>query len=261
MTTQTTILAEDKQTGMFSRVAIFAYGVGAYLLFQVTALVSIAFLGNFGLANTMDGVPRVPVGTAVAINLALLTIFALQHSVMARPAFKRWWTKFIPEAAERSTYVLLSNIAMLLLCWFWQPIGGTAWDVADPTARAVIYGIYGAGWMMVVAATFLVDHFQLFGLQQVYHNLIGRRFEERDFQATSAYRFVRHPIYVGWLTVFWAAPTMTSAHLLFALATTAYILVAIQLEERDLAARFGTRYTEYRKSVPMLIPGLGRRSI
>ncbi len=240
------------------RIGIFAYGVICYALFHLTAVVSVAFIGNFGLANTLDSAPREPVGYAVAVNLALLTVFALQHSVMARPAFKRWWTKIIPPAAERSTYVLLSNLAVLLLCWQWEPIGGTVWQVANPTVRAVVYTLYGAGWIGLVAATFMIDHFHLFGLRQVYSNLVGRECVEKTFFTPGPYKHVRHPIYVAWLTIFWAAPTMTMSHLLFALATTAYILIAIRLEERDLEDTLGAPYAKYRRTVPMLIPAFRR---
>ncbi len=246
--------------GLFSRVTIFGYGVLSYVMFLATAGVGAAFVGNFGLAKTIDSVPTSTVGRAVAMNLVLLTVFALQHSVMARPAFKRWWTQYIPQPAERSTYVLLSNAAMLAICFFWEPIGGTVWSVENPTARAAIYTLYGAGWVSLVAVTFCIDHFHLFGLRQVYSNLVGIPCVEKTFFTPGPYRVVRHPIYVCWLTIFWAAPTMTSAHLLFALGTTAYILVAIQLEERDLEEMLGEPYAEYRKTMPMLIPSFSKRS-
>ena len=248
-----------EESSLVSRAAIFVYGVGSYVLFLVTAGVGAAFLGNFGFTRTVDSAPTGPVGWAIAVNLGLLTVFALQHSVMARPAFKRWWTQFVPQAAERSTYVLLSNLAMLAICFYWEPIGGTVWSVADPTLRAAIYTLYGAGWVGLVAATFCIDHFHLFGLRQVYCNLVGTECAEKTFHAPGPYRVVRHPIYVGWLTIFWAAPTMTAAHLLFAVTTTAYILIAIQLEERDLESALGEPYAKYRKTVPMLVPGLSSK--
>lgn len=243
--------ATSSQAG---RIAISAYGTASYVLFLVTAVLAAAFIGNFGLERTIDSAPQAPVGWAVTIDVLLLSLFALQHSVMARPAFKRWWTTIIPPAAERSTYVLLSNLAVLLLIAFWEPIGGTIWSVSNPTLRAAIYALYAAGWLGLVGATFCIDHFHLFGLRQVYCHLVGRECVEKTFRTPGPYRLVRHPIYVGWLTIFWAAPTMTAAHLLFALATTAYILVAIQLEERDLEDRLGEPYARYRKTVPMLVP-------
>lgn len=245
--------------GVIGRTAIFLYGFGSYLSFLMTAGVSAAFIGNFALARTMDSSPTVPVGRALAINTALLTVFALQHSIMARPAFKRWWTGIIPPAAERSTYVLLSNVAILALCWFWEPIGGTVWAVSNPTLSSAIYVLYGAGWIGLVGATFCIDHFHLFGLRQVYAHLTGTDCVEKSFRQPGPYKFVRHPIYVCWLTIFWATPTMSAAHLLFALATTAYILIAIQLEERDLESMLGDPYANYRKTVPMLIPRLAQR--
>jgi protein-S-isoprenylcysteine O-methyltransferase Ste14 len=176
---------------------------------------------------------------------------------MARPAFKRWWTRIIPQAAERSTYVLLSNVAILALCWFWEPIGGAVWTVSNPTLSGAIYALYAAGWIGLVGATFCIDHFHLFGLRQVYAHLTGGECVEKSFRQPGPYRLVRHPIYVCWLTIFWATPTMTAAHLLFALATTAYILIAIQLEERDLESVLGEPYARYRETVPMLIPRVG----
>jgi methanethiol S-methyltransferase len=238
------------------KVAIFLYGLGSYGLFLATALIAIAFIGNFGLTRTMDSAPTASVGRALAVDLLLLTAFALQHSVMARPAFKRWWTRIVPPAAERSTYVLLSNLAILALVAFWEPIGGTVWSVSSPALRTAVYTLYGAGWVGLVAATFCIDHFHLFGLRQVYCHLVGRDCAEKSFRTPGPYRLVRHPIYVCWLTIFWAAPTMTAAHLLFALATTAYILIAIQLEERDLEHTLGKPYARYRRTVPMLIPRL-----
>ncbi len=243
--------------GLVGRIAIFLYGLGSYASFLLTAGVSAAFIGNFYLARTMDSAASAPVGRAVTINLALLAVFAIQHSVMARPAFKRWWTRIIPEAAERSTYVLLSNAAILALCWFWEPIGGAVWTVSNPTLSSAIYALYAAGWIGLVGATFCIDHFHLFGLRQVYAHLTGGECVEKSFRQPGPYRLVRHPIYVCWLTIFWATPTMTAAHLLFALATTAYILIAIQLEERDLESFLGEPYARYRKTVPMLIPRVG----
>lgn len=244
---------------MIGRIGAFVYGVACYGLFLFTAVVAAAFIGNFGLENTMDGAPRVAVGWALVVNLGLLTVFALQHSVMARPAFKRWWTQYVPAPVERSTYVLFSNLAILALCWFWEPIGGTVWHIENPVLRAAVYTLYAAGWIGVVSTTFLINHFDLFGLRQVWLYLKGEPYTVLPFRTPGPYRMVRHPLYIGWLTVFWAAPTMTVAHLMFALATTAYILIAIQFEERDLEDVFGARYTHYKESVPMLVPVGGKR--
>jgi protein-S-isoprenylcysteine O-methyltransferase Ste14 len=183
----------------------------------------------------------------------------VQHSVMARPAFKRWWTRLVPEAVERSTYVLLSSLALLAMFLFWEPIGGVIWSAPDGLARNAVIGLYLFGWGLLLYSTFLIDHFDLFGLKQVWRRLKGGAYREPEFYTPSLYRLVRHPLYVGWLIIFWAAPTMTVAHLVFAIGTTAYILIAIQLEERDLVATFGERYLAYRRTTPMLVPRLWPR--
>jgi protein-S-isoprenylcysteine O-methyltransferase Ste14 len=237
---------------------VFAFGVVSYGLFLGVFLYAIGFIGGFFTPTTLDGAPQRPFVEALAIDLALLGLFAVQHSVMARPAFKRWWTRIIPEAAERSMYVLLSSLALVALFAFWEPIGGTIWSTAG-AARAAVIALYLFGWALLLYTTFLIDHFDLFGLRQVWNRLKGNKYEPPKFYTPTLYRIVRHPLYVGWLTIFWAAPTMTVAHLVFALATTAYILIAIQLEERDLVAAFGDTYTEYRRNTPMLIPRLSRR--
>jgi len=235
------------------RLAIFVYGLACYAIFFITFLYAIGFLGNFMVPESIDSVRQVPFGQALIINLALLTVFALQHSIMARPAFKRWWTLLVPESAERSTYVLLSSLAMILLFALWQPMGGVIWDVDSPVARVAIYAAFGFGWALLLFSTFLINHFDLFGLRQVWLVLLGKPYTSLEFGTPLLYRYVRHPLYVGWLFTFWAAPTMTVAHLIFALATTAYILIAIQFEERDLVAAH-PEYAEYRRRVPMLIP-------
>jgi protein-S-isoprenylcysteine O-methyltransferase Ste14 len=243
-----------------SRVLIFAYGVVCYALFLAVFLYSIAFIGNFGVVPTTLDSPRPgPIGTALAVDLALLSLFALQHSGMARPGFKRVFTRIVPEAAERSTYVLLSSICLALLYAFWQPIGGTVWEVTSPGARLALWALYFAGWGLVLYATFLIDHFDLFGLRQVWLALRGRPSMHDPFRTPSLYRHVRHPLYVGWFIVFWAAPVMSVGHLVLALVTTAYILVAVVLEERDLVARFGDTYRRYQESTPKFLPRLGGR--
>jgi len=216
----------------------------------------VAFLGNFGIERTIDGTAMIPFGQALLVNTALLALFAVQHSVMARSGFKQWWTTFVPKPVERSTYVLFSSAALLLLFSLWQPMGGTVWEIQDSIVRGVIYGVYAGGWLLILATTFLINHFDLFGMRQVWLNLKGQPYIPLKFSTPGLYRYVRHPLYVGWLLTFWATPTMTAAHLVFAVATTAYILIAIRLEERDLVAVHGSAYDEYRKQVPMLVPAL-----
>lgn len=246
---------------MFSRISIFAYSVVSYVMFLGVFLYSIGFIGGFAVPTTLDGEVQMSFMAALAINLGLLSAFAVQHSVMARPAFKRWWTKIIPAAAERSTYVLLSNVCMIVLFLAWQPLPGEIWNIGNPAARNAVWGLYGLGWLTLLVATFLINHFDLFGLRQVWHNLRGTKLTPLPFQMKTAYRFVRHPIYVGWVIIFWAAPTMTLTRLIFAVVTTVYILVAIQLEERDLMEEHGKSYANYRSHVPMLIPALSARSV
>jgi len=240
------------------RIAVFVYGVISYAVFFCTFLYAIGFVGGFLVPTTLDGQPMVGLWQALAIDALLLGLFAVQHSVMARPAFKRWWTRIVPPAAERSTYVLFSSLALIALFAHWQPIGGLVWDVQDPVGRAVLYALFAFGWLLVLTTTFLIDHFDLFGLRQVWLHLRGKQYTAPRFVMPGPYRIVRHPLYVGWLFAFWATPTMTAAHLVFAVATTAYILIAIQLEERDLIDAHGRDYAEYRKRVPMLIPRLAR---
>lgn len=241
---------------MFKRISFFSYGVISYAIFFASFLYAIGFVGNFLVPTTLDAQPTGSTGMAILINLGLLTVFAVQHSVMARPWFKRMWTKLVPQVIERSTYVLFSSVLMFALFWQWRPMGGEIWSVGDSTLRAVIYSVYGLGWAILLLSTFLINHFDLFGLRQVWLQLIGREYTPLRFGTPFLYQIVRHPLYVGWLTIFWATPTMTAAHLLFAVMTTAYILVAIQFEERDLIAEHGDRYRSYRERVPMLIPVL-----
>jgi protein-S-isoprenylcysteine O-methyltransferase Ste14 len=188
------------------------------------------------------------------MNLGLLVLFAVQHSVMARPAFKRAWKRVVPEPIERSTYVLASSLALILLFWQWRPMGGVVWDVEAPFARLVLYAVCGAGWSTVLVSTFLINHFDLFGLRQTWLYFRAKEYTPIAFRTPGPYRWVRHPLYVGWLLAFWATPTMTAAHLVFALATTGYILTAIQLEEQDLINVYGATYRRYRQRVPMLLP-------
>ncbi len=241
---------------MFKRVTVFTYGVVSYLVFFASFLYAIGFIGNILVPKSIDSAPTVPFWTAVLINSLLLGIFAVQHSVMARPAFKRWITRYIPRETERSTYTLTASLLLIALFVWWQPMGGVIWNVTDPVGQAVLYGLYGFGWATVLVATFLINHFDLFGLRQVWLQLVGKPYTPLRFKTPGPYRLVRHPLYVGWLFVFWATPTMTAAHLLFALLTTGYILIGIRLEERDLL-KAHPEYAGYRKHVPMLIPRLG----
>jgi methanethiol S-methyltransferase len=207
---------------------------------------------------TMDGAPRAGLGLAAGIDVALLGVFALQHSLMARPFFKRWLTRAIPESAERSTYVLFSSLALIALFYFWQPLGGEVWKVQDPAWMTVLYVLFACGWLLVLVSTFLINHFDLFGLRQVWLQMRGQPYRALKFGTPGPYKLVRHPLYLGWLFAFWATPTMTGTHLLFAAMTTAYILVAIRLEERDLVAALGDDYARYRREVPMIVPRFGR---
>lgn len=241
---------------MTGRVLVLAYGVAGYALFLATLLYAVGFIGGFLTPTRLDGPREGSFVAAVAIDVALLALFAVQHSGMARPAFKRWLTRFVPPAAERATYVVLSSAALLLLFAFWRPLGGVVWETTD-AARVAVYAVYAAGWALVLVTTFLIDHFDLFGLRQVVLYARGEPYPAARFVTPGPYRVVRHPLYVGWITVFWAAPTMTAAHLLFSAGTTAYILVAIRWEERDLAAEL-PEYEAYRRRVPMLIPRLRR---
>jgi protein-S-isoprenylcysteine O-methyltransferase Ste14 len=236
------------------RWSILLYGIVNYLLFLGVFLYMVGFLGGLGVPKGIDGPAGPSLIEAVIVNLLLLLVFGLQHSVMARPAFKQWLTKVVPEPIERSTYVLFSNLALALLFWQWRPMGGIAWDIQQPALRAATWCLFAAGWMTILLSTLLINHFDLFGLRQVWLNFRGRPYTSLPFGTPGLYRYVRHPLYVGWLLAFWAVPTMGFAHLAFAVGMTAYILIAIQFEERDLIRYFGKGYEEYRRRVPMLIP-------
>jgi methanethiol S-methyltransferase len=232
----------------------FLYGLASYIAFFVTILYAIGFVTGLLVPKTIDTGTEVTTTQAFGINLALMSIFALQHSVMARKPFKRWWTRLVPPAIERSTYVLLSSSALLLLFWQWRPLPQVVWHIENPGIALAVTGGSLLGWVIVFSSTFLINHFELFGLHQVTNNLTGRSMPVPRFRTPVLYGFVRHPIYLGFIIAFWAAPTMTMGHLLFAAVTTAYILIGIMLEEQDLVDLFGDDYRRYRERVSMLIP-------
>jgi protein-S-isoprenylcysteine O-methyltransferase Ste14 len=235
-------------------IAAVLYGSLVYLVFSVTLLYAIAFVGNLPVPKTIDSGEPGPVAIALLVNVLLLGVFAIQHSVMARPAFKRWWTLFVPKPVERTTYVLLSSLALLLLYWQWRPMPETIWSVTNPTGALVLVAISWAGWGLALLSTFLINHFELFGLRQVFARLRNQALPSPEFKTPLFYKHVRHPLYLGFLMAFWATPTMTAGHLLFAVATTGYILIGITFEERDMIAVFGDQYRRYREQVAMLIP-------
>lgn len=237
-----------------NRILAVTYGVLSYLVFLAAFLYSVGFVGNFIVPKAIDSGQEGSIAAAVLVDTLLLLIFAVPHSVMARPAFKRWWTRSVPTPVERSTYVLVSSLALGLLCWQWRPVPAVVWQVTNPTGRSLVLAVFWVGWLMVLVATFLIDHFDLFGLRQVYLYASGRPYTPVGFKVLGLYRRVRHPIMLGFLLAFWAAPTMTAGHLLFAGATTVYILIALQLEERDLVSFHGELYQGYQRRTGMLLP-------
>ena len=238
-----------------TRFIAFIYGLLCYAAFGVSFVYAIGFVSGLFVPTTIDIGKSAPVTAAVIIDRLLLSVFAIQHSVMARRSFKAWWTKMVPQSVERSTYVLASSLALALILWQWRPIPAVVWRITDPSLVDLVMALAIIGWVMVVGSTFLISHFELFGLLQVTSNLTGRPPPEQRFRTPLFYRFVRHPLYLGFVLAFWAAPIMTAGHLLFAAVTTAYILVGIWFEERDLIAQFGERYHRYRSQVGMLLPG------
>jgi methanethiol S-methyltransferase len=244
---------------MHKHLLYLLYGVLAYVIFLATFLYAIGFVGGFVVPTQLDAPSRESFGVAVGVDLGLLALFALQHSIMARKWFKERWTQIIPWALERSTYVLCASLALSVLFWQWRPIGVVVWSIHEPYGRLAVEMLCAAGWLTVLATTFLINHFDLFGLRQVWLPLVGRPYAPVSFRTPLPYRVVRHPLYLGFLIAFWATPRMTLAHLLFAVSTTAYIVLAIQFEERDLIREHGSRYQTYRRRVPMLVPSLLRR--
>jgi protein-S-isoprenylcysteine O-methyltransferase Ste14 len=243
---------------MLYRILTLVYGVICYLIFFATFLYAIGFVGNLVVPKSIDTGLQASVAEALTVNLVLLGLFAIQHSVMARPAFKRWWTRFVPSHVERSTYVLASSVALILLFWQWQPMVGVVWDVQHPAAVAVLWVLFGVGWVLVLISTFLIDHFDLFGLRQAFLYATSTPYSPPPFRSPALYRFVRHPIMLGFLIAFWATPTMTWGHFLFTVMTTAYIFIGVSLEERDLKNAFGGTYEEYRQQVSMIVPWFTR---
>jgi protein-S-isoprenylcysteine O-methyltransferase Ste14 len=240
--------------GRMLKFTAFLFGAVAYFTFSFTILYAIGFVSDMVVPKAIDTGPKSPLFEALAVNLALMALFAIQHSVMARKGFKQWWTRFIPRPIERSTYVLLSSLALLLLFWQWRPMPAVLWHIEEPEMAATVAILSFVGWVIVFTSTFLINHFELFGLHQVANNLTGRQMPTPTFRTPLFYNFVRHPIYLGFIIAFWAAPTMTVGHLLFATVTTAYIFIGILLEERDLIDMFGDEYRRYKERVSMLFP-------
>lgn len=240
------------------RMLVLLYGIIAYAIFFLTFLYLIGFLGNAIVPKSIDSGPATATALAVLINVLLMSLFGIQHSVMARPAFKKRWTRVVPAPIERSTFVLLASLILVLLYWQWRPLTQVVWDVQAVWGQYLIWGLFAAGFLLVLLSTFVIDHFDLFGLRQVLLNMRREAYTHPGFKVTYFYRFVRHPLYSGFLLAFWATPHMTLGHLLFSVATTGYIFIGVFLEERDLAAHHGSTFEQYRREVPMIVPVPGR---
>jgi methanethiol S-methyltransferase len=256
--TQIQAIGEETKGGPAGRFLAFVYGFASYAIFFVTFLYAIGFVSGLMVPKTIDSGAVGPMPEAVIIDLLLMSVFAIQHSVMARKQFKQWWTRFVPKPVERSTYVLFSSLALVLLFWQWRPIPAVVWEIPNPAIAMALLGLSFIGWLIVLTSTFLINHFELFGLHQVTNNLTGHPMPELRFRTPLYYKFVRHPIYLGFIIAFWAAAVMTTGHLLFAAVTTAYIFVGIFLEERDLVDLFGDDYRRYKDRVSMVLPWRSR---
>jgi methanethiol S-methyltransferase len=252
--TQIQAIGEETKSGPVGRLLAFVYGFASYAIFFVTFLYAIGFVSGLMVPKTIDSGAVGPMPEAIIVDLVLMSVFAIQHSVMARRQFKQWWTRLVPKSVERSTYVLFASLALVLLFWQWRPIPAVVWEITNPAIAMVILGVSLIGWLIVLTSTFLINHFELFGLHQVANNLTGRPMPEPRFRTPLYYKFVRHPIYLGFIIAFWAAAVMTTGHLLFAAVTTAYIFVGIFLEERDLVDLFGDDYRRYKDRVSMMLP-------
>jgi methanethiol S-methyltransferase len=237
------------------------YGIIAYAIFFGTFCYAVGFVSTLVVPKHIDSKPQSSLAFALLVNAGLLSLFALQHSIMARPAFKKWWTKFIPEQIERSTYVLLASLCLLLLFWQWQPLGGIIWQIKSETAQVLLNSLCMVGFGIVLISTFLINHFDLFGLRQVWMYFTGKKYEPLSFKIPFFYKYVRHPLYLGFIIAFWATPIMTAAHLFFSIMTTLYMLTAIQFEENDLTKHYGEKYKNYKRSAPMLIPFTKRKKV
>jgi protein-S-isoprenylcysteine O-methyltransferase Ste14 len=254
MMTQTHVITQQTRGHPIGRLVAFLYGAASYVVFFLTFLYAIGFVSGLLVPKAINTGTVVPLTEALVANLLLMSIFAVQHSVMARKQFKQWWMQYVPKSVERSTYVLLASLALVLLFWQWRPLPTVVWQIGDPLVAKAVLALAFAGWLVVLTSTFLINHFELFGLHQVANNLAGRPMPAPRFRTPVLYKLVRHPIYLGFIIAFWAAPTMTVGHLLFAAVTTAYIFVGIALEERDLVDLFGDEYRRYKQRVSMLVP-------